>query len=208
MIYLLPSKLCRQFYSTSSTDTDPKHHLCPQGVFSWCGWQRDLACHTSTYEHKEYLSPTVVEIIQPLFDRLSSYAVLETAVAGQTKNANESLHHVLWQRCPKEGFAGLATVESAAAMVAVEFKRGATALGEIIQEMGFHPGVHAKCAFRATDRKRVHHAEKSLARKRNSYERKGMQRENDSLIKKKLQKNQCMNLVGTLKCLICTSNKL
>ena len=164
------------------------------GRVSWCGWHRDLACHTSTYKHKEQLSPTVVEIIQPHFDCLSSDAVLETAVAGQTQNANESLHHVLWQRCPKEGFAGIATVECTAAMAPVEFNRGATALGEIIQEMGFHPGVHAKCAFRAMDRKRVHHTEKSLARKRNSYERKGVQREKDSLIKKKLQKNQCMNL--------------
>ena len=91
--------------------------------------------------------------------------MLETAVAGQTQNANESLHHVLWQRCPKEGFAGLATVECAAAMAAVEFNRGATALGEIIQEMGFHPGVHAKRAFRAMDRKRVHHAEKKSSKK-------------------------------------------
>ena len=84
--------------------------------------------------------------------------MLETAVAGQTQNANESLHHVLWQRCPKEGFAGLATVECAAAMAAVEFNRGATALGEIIQD-------HAKCAFRAMDRKRVHHAEKKSSKK-------------------------------------------
>ena len=149
----------------SSSDTNSKHHLCPQGELSWCGWQRDRAGHTSTYKHKEQLSPAVVEIIQPLFDRLSSDAVLETAVAGQSQNANESLHHLLWQRCPKVGFAGLSTVECAAALAAVEFNRGATALGEIIQEMGFYPGAHAKRAFRAMDRKRVYHAEKKSSKK-------------------------------------------
>ena len=35
-------------YHVASTDSDPQHHLCPDGNKSWCGYKRD----SKSYKHK------------------------------------------------------------------------------------------------------------------------------------------------------------
>ena len=107
----------------SSTDEKHDHSLCPPGANSWCGWQRDKANGVSTYKHKAKLPVPVVQIMQPVFDKLSGADILETAVEGLSQNPNESLHHILWEKCPKKGFSGLPTVKCAACMAVLEFNR-------------------------------------------------------------------------------------
>ena len=35
-------------YHVASTDTNPQHHLCPDGEDSWCGYKREK----DNYKHK------------------------------------------------------------------------------------------------------------------------------------------------------------
>ena len=68
--------------------------------------------------------------------------MLERCVKGQTQNANESLHHVIWLRCPKEGFVGRNTVETAVALAVASFNDGAKSVDDLLRSMGLGEGDH------------------------------------------------------------------
>lgn len=156
----------------SSTDAKPNHQLCPKGSDSWCGWQRDVANGTSAYKHKQKIPENLVKILQPTFDRLSQDDVLKTAVEGLTQNANEALHQLVWDRCPKQGFAGRSTVETAAGLAALEFNRGARSLCGVMSRLGVPAGKHSKHAFACHDQERIYHAEIKHREKRKKRRRK------------------------------------
>ena len=49
-------------YDTSSSDESPQHHFCPEGVNSWCLWQKAKAAGAlDTYKHKTPLSLEVIK---------------------------------------------------------------------------------------------------------------------------------------------------
>ena len=50
--------------------------------------------------------------------------MLDRCVNCNTQNANESLHSVIWNKCPKEKFAGKDRIKSAAAVAISEFNFG------------------------------------------------------------------------------------
>ena len=39
-------------YHSASSDKNPQHDHCPEGETSWCGWQRDQAKGTDSYQQK------------------------------------------------------------------------------------------------------------------------------------------------------------
>ena len=53
---------------------------------------------------KTVLSEKVATHVQPLYDRLSDEGLLSRCTQGVTQNANESLHALIWRKCPKEVF--------------------------------------------------------------------------------------------------------
>ena len=80
-----------------------KHEDCPTGTSSWWSYQKDKACKTRTYQPvKNPFAPALVEVMQPLFDRLGSEQFLAGCEQCLTQNANESLHHVIWGMAPKD----------------------------------------------------------------------------------------------------------
>ena len=60
---------------SASTNERPQHDNCPQD--SWCGWQRDVAKGTTTYKHTHPLPQSIVNVLQPIFLRLSSLKIPE-----------------------------------------------------------------------------------------------------------------------------------
>jgi len=89
----------------ASSPENPQHKDCPTGKNSWCSFQKDIACNTS--EHlpiKNPLPPAVVEVIQPVFDKLSSETFLAGCEWCLSQNTNECLHHVTWSMAPKEQY--------------------------------------------------------------------------------------------------------
>lgn len=87
----------------SSTPENPQHEDCPTGKKSWCSFQKDIACNTNTHQPiKDPIPPAVVEVIQPVFDKLSSKSFLAACEWCLSQNRNELLHHVTWSLAPKE----------------------------------------------------------------------------------------------------------
>lgn len=91
-------------YHCSSSDDSPNHHKCPAGSTSWCFWNKALATNEKPKKHDKmslYLRPEVVENILPVYERLSDERLLSRCTQIGTQNANESLHHSIWSKCPK-----------------------------------------------------------------------------------------------------------
>ena len=98
-------------YHCSSTDENPQHHKCPAGSKSWCFYQqaiadeKELPSHATSQGHQ--LAENVANAMVPVYERMSDTNLLGRMVKGKTQNANESLHSVIWSRCPKTIFVGV-----------------------------------------------------------------------------------------------------
>ena len=73
----------------NSTDEHPRHNLCPEGEASWCKWQRAEARGTDYTHKKPPLPAPIVKLLQPVYNRLGSAALLERCLGGYTQNPNE-----------------------------------------------------------------------------------------------------------------------
>ncbi|KAL1472123.1 hypothetical protein MTO96_023166 [Rhipicephalus appendiculatus] len=99
----------------SSTDDDPKHDLCPDGLESWCFYNRAVGKHKEPPAHKNSLPSFVCEALEPIFKRLSEETLLERCNDGMTQNASECLHSVIWEQALKTKHASLHSVQRAVA---------------------------------------------------------------------------------------------
>ena len=62
---------------SNSTDDHPRHHLCPTGERSWCGWQRAQA-----------------KLLKPVYARLGNPELLKTCLTGYHQMLMN--HYTLW----------------------------------------------------------------------------------------------------------------
>ncbi|GFO29594.1 hypothetical protein PoB_005609900 [Plakobranchus ocellatus] len=83
-----------------------------------------------------YLAPYVTEAVRPVYERLTTDALLSCCLRGMTQNANESLHAHIWQRCPKHLFAGRKRIELATTMAIANFSCGRLGLQQFISAAG------------------------------------------------------------------------
>ena len=73
---------------------------------------------------KKPFPPAVVEVIQPLFDRLGDERLLAGCEKCYTQNANESLHHVVWSMAPKEQYNSPQEISTAISLGVLQYNRG------------------------------------------------------------------------------------
>lgn len=145
----------------ASTDAQPLHHFCPQGVDSWCTYQKAVALGTvNQHKHTNTIPTAIMEYIKPVFFDLSSPALLRRCLKGLTQNANESFNSVLWTICPKRGFAGSKVVQLAAYEAAIVYNKGCQAKFEVLQQLNIVPGKHFEKAMCDFDNLRVIKADK------------------------------------------------
>ncbi|GBM13704.1 hypothetical protein AVEN_148219-1 [Araneus ventricosus] len=112
---------------TSSVDKAPKLNKCPTGLTSWCFYQKALANNEKPKSHssmKTKLSEQVLGKILLMYQRLANNELLARCVYGKTQNANESIHSVICNNCPKETFVSKTRLELAVISVIGEFNFG------------------------------------------------------------------------------------
>lgn len=125
----MKSSILATLYHCMSSDEKPHHNKCPKGVASWCFYQRAIAKKEAPKSHKNMktqLREEVVEKILPVYQRLAASELLLRCISGKTQNANESLHSVIWNKCPKEIFVSKKRLELAVIAAISEFNFGCT----------------------------------------------------------------------------------
>ena len=115
-------------YHYTSTDEKHDHSRCPASDESWCFYNKAVARRETPRPHKEMIhtpinSLTLSKII-PVYQRLACNAILERCTWGKTQNANESLHSVIWAKCPKQKFVSKKKIELAVIETVALFNKG------------------------------------------------------------------------------------
>lgn len=125
------------------------HQHCPD----WC---------TSENADKHRLPPFVCNYMRPVFERLSSDELLTKCTHGGTQNANESFHHLIWARCPKEKFCGIDRIKLATAVATITFNDGEVGLLDWYKHMGLNTGTYHVNYASNFDRNRVQQANRAV----------------------------------------------
>ncbi|GFX92669.1 uncharacterized protein TNCV_4087741 [Trichonephila clavipes] len=111
-----------------STDAKPQHSKCPAGENSWCFYQSAIANGEKPNNHKLNVGTPINEKflpkILPIYQRLASNELLERCIRCGTQNANESLHSMIWAKCPKEIFVNKRRVKRAVTEAVCEYNKG------------------------------------------------------------------------------------
>ncbi|GFX90128.1 uncharacterized protein TNCV_2421121 [Trichonephila clavipes] len=92
-------------FNCISADQKPQHKKCPSGIDSWCFYQSSLTRGKKPGFHKDWVETPINEEylpkIFPIYQRLASSELLSRCVRGLTRNSNEALHSMIWNRCSK-----------------------------------------------------------------------------------------------------------
>ncbi|GFV48676.1 RING-type domain-containing protein [Trichonephila clavipes] len=62
--------------------------------------------------------------ILPIYQRLASNELLERCIRCGTQNANESLHSMIWAKCPEEIFVNKRRIKRAVTEAVCEYNKG------------------------------------------------------------------------------------
>ena len=148
----------------SSTDEDPKHHLCPDGEESWCFFFKKGQAKGKSPKHdkdsmKTVLAPDVAKELEPVYKRLSAPALMEACQRGQTQNTNEGLHSQIWSLCRMTKFMSRARVEAGATIAISRFNMGSSALARTLAHMGLSTGQPFTKQSTSMDKKKVYDAQ-------------------------------------------------
>ena len=92
------------WHCTEFVDETVRHRFCPTDANTWCKWQFDRINGGNKYRKKVGIPKWIHDIICPIFQDLSSDKLLSKCMHGRTHTLNETIHHVLWQKCPKTVF--------------------------------------------------------------------------------------------------------
>ncbi len=75
--------------------------------------------------------------MMPIFQRLACDSLLERCSMGETQNRNESIHNLIWSRCPKTVNCSKVRVDIAAARGISDFYLGIFMASLNVYESGF-----------------------------------------------------------------------
>lgn len=169
------------YHSVANEDREEQHQYCPKDKDSWCKYQKDRVNGTNTYKLDNCLPANFFSKLKPIFDDLSSADLLSRCLDGYTQNTNESLHGMIWSRCPKTKSFGMQQVQFAVSSAICEFNSGATFHTSLLDSMNVPPGTYTTLYCTELDKQRVYHSERKnedkfkKRRKQLRRQRKGLQ---------------------------------
>ena len=102
--------------------------------------------------------------MKEVYPRLSHKDLLGRCKLGLTQNANESLHSMVWQKCPKTSFIGIERVVSATCGAVAEFNAGVSArMSHLCDVMEVPLGTHLLASAKKADSRRLRQAQHQAA---------------------------------------------
>ena len=144
---------------------EEQHALCPKDNLTWCKFWQDEKNKTETYSEEHRLPSVFFNVLKPTFDRLSDVTLLQRCLKGITQNQNESLHGMVWKKCPKTCFSGKRKVKIAACLSVGNFNIGASAIADVMRALEFSRGQQTLRYFRKMDNIRLKDAAIKVSKK-------------------------------------------
>ena len=133
--------------------------LCPDGADSWCRFKQDKAKGTSLYKPGPGLPDNIIELVKPIYERLSKDDLLERRLDGKTQNQNKSLNGMIWNHFPKKVFIGSDVLKLGVYDAVAHFNIGSQAALNVLELLEIDPGTFCLAELLHQDQERVHKAE-------------------------------------------------
>ena len=140
-----------------------QHRYCPTSNDTWCKYWTSLKNTNIEYTESKRLPEAFLVELKPIFDRLTSDALLNRCLKGLTQNQNESLNGLLWSICPKIRFCGKEKLESCVCEAVNRFNTGAHSSAELLEMLQINPGRHMLEELTKEDSSRVKVAERKVS---------------------------------------------
>ena len=105
-------------------------------------YQVDSVNSTNINTHKPGIHIKLRELLKPVFMKLSSDELLSKCLHGKTQNNNESLHGIIWKRCPKDIYVGRTTLTMGVVSAVISFNDGACDILYITKEYRLEVGKY------------------------------------------------------------------
>ena len=154
-VYAMKKCIFASLFHNSMLEVEKRHRFCPRGKDSWCIWQKEMAEEKdSVFEPQLSLPEAIFEVLLPVYKDLTPEDLLNRCLHGKTQNANEALHGMIWQRCPKIFYSGRKVVEIAVASAVCCMNDGRQAIKNVMNTMALDVGVQATEALDRSSRKR------------------------------------------------------
>ena len=138
----------------TSTDDRPVHHMCPEGENSWCSYNKAKAGNElDEYKHGfDPIPQTVVQLLKPIYNRLSSQLLLSLCLLRHTQNANESLHSTkCGDSVPNTCFFGPRLAKIGCALAVCTWNDGCSSLHGLVQRLELQPTLSSLHVLQAQD---------------------------------------------------------
>ena len=152
-----------------STENNQHHDNCPTGPDSWCFVQKNAALGLPIGSHADFiktpLCDLVAENIRPIFEELSEDDLLKRCLLQATQNSNESLHSVIWARCPKHIFVCRPRLNIAVALGCCEYSWGSVATRQFLRVLNLNIGEETQKRGEKRDHSRLVKAESAHTEK-------------------------------------------
>ncbi len=159
------TRIWATLFHCASTDDEPQHDRCPDGIDSWCFYKRAVAadeeppCHADNVKHA--LAADVCKAMVPVYQRMSDTNLLKRLQKGQTQNSNECLHSVIWSRCSKTVFVGHRKLHGAVASAVGCFNEGATHLTRVMDLLAIESNEMTQAFVASRDAVRIAKSEQA-----------------------------------------------
>lgn len=159
-VQAMKSNIYATLYHCSSTDDEPRHIKCPTGEESWCFYNRAIAKGENPGKHGDCIhtpiNKNVLKAVIPLYSRLAHESLLGRCVEGRTQNSNESIHNIIWSKCPKTTFLHRHRIELAVRKAVAEYNSGLyCTVVRLQKESGLSPGRNTIDIARRRDERRT-----------------------------------------------------
>ena len=122
-----------------------KHANCPYSMESWCYFQKARAANFEDPSvcipplRQPYLTDFEFERAKEVFTNFASLPMCGALTMGQTQNANESLHSIIWHHSPKAKYVGQKSIVASTALAVSTFNEGEMVLASVLNAMSISP---------------------------------------------------------------------
>ena len=146
-----------------------EHDNCPFAIDSWCYYRKhaSLMAEDPTVlpivRRDPYLSPSELPRVHDVFLKFASIDMCKTLTLGQTQNANESLHSIVWHNAPKFKRVGQKSLQAVSS-----FNEGTMVLALVLAGLGISCNYNTLLHFARMDleRNRCKHKAVNATQKR------------------------------------------
>ena len=122
-----------------------KHENCPYSLKLWCYYQK--ACAENEEDtaviippiRQPYLTPSEYGRAKKISASFASVSMCGALRMGQTQNANESLHSIIWHNSPKAKYVGQKSIVASTALAVTTFNEGEMAIASVMNALPISP---------------------------------------------------------------------